>query len=125
MQVGQKVVCVDDVFPAWAHQLYAALPVKGVTYTIREVSPGRGLLVVFGPDGKPVPGGAGEQAPEVRVLVVELVNPPDPLCKERELGFRSDRFAPIEESESELTEDEPELASIGIDSPAESWRNSA
>ena len=121
MQVGQKVVCIDDVFPAWAHEIYAALPVKGATYTVREVSPGRGLFAVFGPDGKPVPGEAGERAPEIRVLVVELVNPPDPLCAERELGFRSDRFAPIEEAEAE--ESEPALASVGADGPTETWRN--
>ena len=121
MQVGQKVVCVDDVFPAWAHKVYTVLPIKGATYTVREVSPGRGLFAVIGPDGKPVPGEAGERAPEIRVLVVELVNPPDPLCAERELGFRSDRFAPIEEAETSVSE--PALASVGADVPPEVWRN--
>ena len=37
MQNGSKVVCVDDVFPAWARASYTALPVKGVTYTVRSM----------------------------------------------------------------------------------------
>lgn len=100
MQNGSKVVCVDDVFPAWALQTYTALPVKGVTYTVRSMSPGRGkpLHIV---DDKPVKNGAGDAHPEIHLLVEELHNPPDPFCAGTELGFKAERFAPMEEAENE------------------------
>ena len=103
MQTGSKVVCVDDVFPAWALRAYTALPVKGVTYTVRSMSPGRGkpLHIV---DGKPVPNGAGDNHPEIYLLVEELRNPPDPFCAGAELGFKAERFAPMEEAENTDTE---------------------
>jgi hypothetical protein len=37
---GQKVVCVDDVFPEAIQKFYWKLPVKGVTYTVRDLIPG-------------------------------------------------------------------------------------
>lgn len=100
MQNGSKVVCVDDIFPAWARATYTALPVKGVTYTVRSMSPGRGkpLHIV---DGKPVKNGAGDTNPEIYLLVEELRNPPDPFCAGAELGFKAERFAPMEEAENE------------------------
>ncbi len=100
MTTGSKVVCIDDVFPAWALQTYTALPVKGVTYTVRSMSPGRGkpLHIV---DGKPVVNGAGDAHPEIHLLVEELRNPPDPFCAGAELGFKAERFAPMEEAEHE------------------------
>ncbi|MDI1250330.1 MAG: hypothetical protein PSV13_15815 [Lacunisphaera sp.] len=102
MQNGSRVVCVDDVFPAWALQTYTALPVKGVTYTVRSMSPGRGkpLHIV---DGKPVKNGAGDAHPEIHLLVEELHNPPDPFCAGTELGFKAERFAPMEEAENEAS----------------------
>lgn len=100
MQIGSKVVCVDDVFPSWVHQAYTALPVKGETYTVRALSPGRGkpLHIV---DGKPVKNGAGDNHPEIYLLVEELRNPQDPFCAGTELGFKAERFAPVEEAEAE------------------------
>ena len=79
MQTGSKVVRVDDVFLAWALATYTALPVKGIAYTVRSMSPGRGkpLHIV---DGKAVPNGAGDAHPEIHLLVEELHNPPDPYC---------------------------------------------
>lgn len=105
MQTGSKVVCVDDIFPAWARAAYTALPVKGVTYTVRSMSPGRGkpLHIV---DGKPVKNGAGDAHPEIYLLVEELRNPPDPFCAGAELGFKAERFAPVEEAENENFADE-------------------
>jgi len=100
MQNGSKVICVDDVFPGWVHQTYTALPTKGVTYTVRSMSPGRGkpLHLV---DGKPVQNGAGDNHPEIYLLVEELINPQDPFCAGTELGFKAERFAPMEEAEAE------------------------
>jgi hypothetical protein len=107
MHTGSKVVCVDDIFPAWARASYTALPTKGVTYTVRSMSPGRGspLLIV---DGQPVKNGAGDAHPEIYLLVEELRNPPDPFCAGAELGFKAERFAPVEEIENEEIEEEVE-----------------
>jgi hypothetical protein len=114
MQTGSKVVCVDDVFPAWALATYTALPVKGTVYTVRSMSPGRGspLLVV---DGKPVKNGAGDAHPEIYLLVEELRNPPDPYCPGAELGFKAERFAPVEEIEQE--EPEENVEAVGAFEP--------
>jgi len=52
-------------------------------------------------DGKPVKNGAGDAHPEIYLLVEELRNPPDPFCAGAELGFKAERFAPVEEAENE------------------------
>ncbi len=118
MQNGSKVVCVDDVFPGWVHQTYTALPVKGVTYTVRSMSPGRGkpLHLV---DGKPVTNGAGDNHPEIYLLVEELVNPQDPFCAGTELGFKAERFAPMEEAEAEESYEESEVEGAFVLIPGE------
>jgi hypothetical protein len=117
MQNGSKVVCVDDVFPAWALQTYTALPVKGVVYTVRSMSPGRGkpLHIV---DGKPVKNGAGDAHPEIHLLVEELHNPPDPFCAGTELGFKAERFAPLEEIEAEDSHADAAAAEVFAPVPA-------
>ena len=95
MMKGQKVVCTNDSFPAVVRAIYKQLPVKGVTYTIRDVFLGREKIVK-----------AGDSA-TVGLLLEELVNPPDPLHKgQQELGFNSERFAPIEELPDEAAEAE-------------------
>jgi len=91
MQVGQHVVCINDDFESWVHEYYDQLPTKGKVYTIRAVSLGRGTLV-------------GSEMAEVKLLLQELHNPTDPHHKGgEELGFRSDRFAPLEELEESET----------------------
>ncbi len=95
MVKGQKVVCINDQFSAIVRAIYKQLPVKGVTYTIREVFLGREKVVK-----------AGDSA-TVGLLLVELVNPPDPLHKgQQELGFNSERFAPLEELPAEVAAEE-------------------
>jgi hypothetical protein len=95
MMKGQKVVCTNDRFPAVVRAIYKQLPVKGVTYTIREVFLGREKVVK-----------AGDSA-TVGLLLEELVNPPDPLHKgQQELGFNSERFSPLEEVPDEMAEAE-------------------
>lgn len=91
--VGQKVVCINDDFTPVIKHLYRALPVKGKTYTVRECELGRGRVT----SGQ---GGANET--HYRVLLVELVNPPDPYVTGEtiEMGFRSDRFAEPEQLEN-------------------------
>jgi hypothetical protein len=61
---GQKVVCINDTFPALVRAIYKQLPVKGTTYTIREVFLGREKVVK-----------AGDSA-TVGLLLNELTNPP-------------------------------------------------
>lgn len=104
MQVGQRVVCINDTFESWVHEYYDQLPQKGLTYTIRAVSLGRGTL-------------RGSDAAEVKLLLEELHNAQDPHhVGGEELGFRSDRFAPLEEVEIE----EHAEASAGVAIP---WNN--
>ena len=43
MKPGQKVVLVDDNWPPGTDALYAALPVKGPTYVVRDVFPATSL----------------------------------------------------------------------------------
>ena len=89
---GQRVVCVDDEFPASARRLFTQLPRKGSVYTVRAVYVGRGRL-------RPVLGSTDEG--EIGILLEELKNPRDPTLKQGldgELGFKSDRFAPLEEA---------------------------
>ncbi len=90
---GQKVVCINDDFSPTIRRLYRQLPVKDEIYTVRDVRIGRVRVT----SGK---GGANDIS--YLVLLEELVNPEDPYMKEgagEEMGFRSDRFAPLEEIE--------------------------
>ncbi len=90
---GEKVVCVDGKFEPLHKRIYKALPVEDTIYTVRECSIGRSKSGV-----------------SYRVLLEELINGPDPYMHEtaaEELGFRSDRFAPLVTDE---VEEEEEMA---------------
>jgi len=88
---GQRVVCINDQFEAWAHKLYAELPKKDRTYIVREVYIGK-------QDLKDKDGGS------VGITLKEIRNPVDPTCKSgpQELGFNSERFAPLDEIEDSM-----------------------
>lgn len=78
---GQRVVCVNDTFPPAIAKMYTALPVKGQTYRVREVY-------------------LGQESPKAKdatcgITLYELRNPPD--ARLREIGFNSERFAPLDE----------------------------
>ena len=95
MVKGQKVVCINDTFPLSIRALYKQLPIKGNTYTIREVFLGREKIV------------RGGDSATVGILLHELTNPPDPYHNgKQELGFSSERFAPLEELPEEEVEEE-------------------
>jgi hypothetical protein len=97
---GQKVVCINDGFNDFVKAVYKQLPVKGDTYTIREVFLGREKIV------------KGGDSATVGLLLEELVNPPDPFhVGKQELGFSSERFAPLEEHP-------PEEAEVGAEAEA-------
>ncbi|MFH1500262.1 MAG: hypothetical protein ABII82_20850 [Verrucomicrobiota bacterium] len=94
---GQKVVCINDTFPDFVRAIYKQLPTKGVTYVIREVFLGREKVV------------KGGDTATVGLLLQELHNPPDPFHQgQQELGFSSERFAPLEELPDE------ELEAVGV-----------
>jgi hypothetical protein len=96
---GQKVVCVDDNFSQSARLLFKQLPVKDVVYTVREVYVGRGNILKAH---------SGTMEGEIGILLVELVNPPDPSLRKGllyELGFKAERFAPLETLPDEEAEE--------------------
>lgn len=99
MVKGQKVVCINDTFTPTIRALYKQLPVKDTIYTVREVFLGREKIV------------KGGDTATVGLLLEELTNPKDPFHQgEQELGFTSERFAPLNELPDEEAE---ELQSIG------------
>ena len=88
-QVGQKVVCINGDFPKPLARLYKNFPVKDQVYTIRAVYVGRGVAF---------PSKPGQSDGEIGVLLNEIVNPPDlKMVRGHELGFKAERFAPVEE----------------------------
>jgi hypothetical protein len=82
MIVGQKVVCIDDKFPAVVRELYTALPVEGAVYVIRAVK--------FGVNWQAEPG-------EVCLYLIGLNNPTSSTPPHPERGFNSERFRPLDE----------------------------
>jgi hypothetical protein len=95
MVKGQKIVCINDTFSDFIKAIYTQLPVKGKTYTVREVFLGREKVV------------KGGDTATVGLLLEELRNPPDPFhVGQQELGFSSERFAPLEELPPEAIESE-------------------
>ena len=104
MTAGEKVVCVDDKFEPWVFDLYRSLPKKGNVYTIRAVRSGRSKPK-FGIDEESAEIKMTDAEFDLLVLLEELKNPNDPHCNvEQELGFVSERFAPMLE-EAEEAED--------------------
>ncbi len=89
MNIGSKVVCVDDAFRADIKAIYKQLPVKDNTYTVRQVFLGREKMV------------KGNETATVGILLEELVNPQDPFhVSFQELGFSAERFREVEEQRS-------------------------
>lgn len=99
--IGEKVVCINDAFPAWVHDTYNQLPTKGEVYTVRGTDLGRSDL-------------SSDSAVSFKVLLEELKNDDEVTASGRnlgELGFKSDRFATMDQLESTeylvATQDEP------------------
>ena len=90
---GQQVVCIDDNFVPEIRDYFNALPVKGTTYTVRDL----------------VPGQHWDMQEEPAIYLVELVNAPNQHGIEP--GFQSRRFAEPEEVTEHVTvgasEEEP------------------
>jgi hypothetical protein len=107
---GDKVVCVDDKIHPEIAFLYKQLPKKGEVYVVRDCT--IGTTNVF----------AADQNVTFKVLLEELINDIDPYtetgCME-ELGFRSDRFVPVEEISEE--EEDSVLIGVGAESDKPHW----
>src|SRR4051812_26538987 len=97
---GTKVVCIDDHFPPWAKQMYAALPKEGNTYTIRGSTVGVSYGMGF----------ADRQEGEIAVYLREIVNPKSRKAPHREWGFKAERFKPLDEDWETNVEEKPEFA---------------
>jgi hypothetical protein len=102
---GQRVVCINDEFPALALETHSQLPKKDSAYTVRSVNAGRGNLTKAesgqrdGAMSRPL-----EELANRRVLALKSGLP-------GELGLYSERFAPLEydtdsDSLTEKKEDE-------------------
>jgi hypothetical protein len=115
---GQKVVCINDQFEPWVYDLYRALPKKGRTYTIRAMSVGRSNPKFSVNDDAELKLTDAEF--DILVLLKELQNPEDPHSSvKQELGFRSERFAPLEEDTEEVEDEAEEL--IGAGAATKGW----
>ena len=89
---GQKVVCVNDVFPEGVKRYYFKLPISGVTYTVRDLIPGIDIAC---------------EAGEMCVYLVELINPCSDKPPYPERGFKAERFRPLEiDTETESAVDD-------------------
>jgi hypothetical protein len=92
MNVGDKVLCVDDRFDPEVAVLYTALPKKGVVYVIRDIRIG------IQPDCK---------TGDVSLLLVGLVNPRAESRSALERGFSASRFRRLEEVKERARQGEP------------------
>lgn len=116
---GQKVVCINDEFEPWVFDLYRSLPKKDKVYTIRSVAVGRANPKFELNDNAEIK--LTEAEFDVLVLLKELINPDDPHSSvKQELGFRSERFAPLQTDEAE--EEEGELVGAGVGEEREPWQ---
>mgnify|MGYP001164700965 CR=1 FL=1 len=116
-QTGQRVVCIDDRFDPWVYDLYKSLPRKNGIYTVRALGVGRSNpTFAIDDDAKLKITGADF---DLLLLLEELHNPDDPHSTiQQELGFRAERFAPLEE---DLAENE-EVAFVGFGEEMKSWK---
>jgi hypothetical protein len=111
-KTGQQVVCINDDFDPWVYDLYRALPKKGKVYTVRALGVGRSNPQFAVNDDAEIQIKGAEF--DIMILLEELLNPDDPHSSvKQELGFRSDRFAPLEEIEEE--EEVYELVGVGTE----------
>jgi hypothetical protein len=107
-KTGQKVVCINDDFEPWVYDLYRSLPKKGRIYTVRAIGVGRSNPKFTVNDEAEIQLKTAEF--DILLLLKELLNPDDPHSSvKQELGFRSERFAPLQED----TEEEEEFELVG------------
>ncbi|HRH95658.1 MAG TPA: hypothetical protein PLB55_06965 [Prosthecobacter sp.] len=115
-KTGQQVVCIDDQFDPWVFDLYKSLPKKDQIYTVRALRAGRSNPKFTVTDDAEIK--LADAQFDLLLLLKELHNPDDPHSSvKQELGFRSERFAPL----LEQTEEEEEAELIGVGHGEKSW----
>ncbi len=87
---GQKVVCVDDVFPQPLASYYLALPKKDAVYVVRGVSVG------ISPEG-----GEGE----IAITLIGMKNPRSSKPPHPERAFNAMRFRSLEEMQGNVSKE--------------------
>jgi hypothetical protein len=93
MQIGSKVVCIDDSFPEEIEKIYTELPKKDEIYTVRDMILGKNFN--------------GEEG-EVAILLNEISNPMMEELSIHEPAFKQERFREVEPpkaKEEELLEE--------------------
>lgn len=117
-QTGQRVVCIDDHFEPWVFDLYKSLPKRNSTYTVRALGPGKSNpQFALSKEAKLFISGADY---DILILLEELHNPDDPHSSiKQELGFRADRFAPLQE---DLEENEA-VELVGFGQETKTWKS--
>lgn len=117
-QTGQRVACIDDHFEPWVFDLFKELPKRNQIYTVRAMGSGRSNpQFTIGDDAKISITGADY---DILILLEELHNPDDPHSTiKQELGFRAERFAPLQEDLEE--EEAVELVGFGKEAK-EDWK---
>jgi hypothetical protein len=93
--VGQKVVLVDDKWPATVKQLYLQLPVLDTVYVVRAVRVGvkaDELIMDM------------RRVLEPSLLLIGIINPTNKLGVEA--GFAAHRFRSLDELKTETVKDE-------------------
>lgn len=109
-QTGQRVVCINDDFEPWVFDLFKSLPKRDQIYTVRAIRPGRSNPSFTVDEDANLSISSADF--DILVLLDELHNPDDPHSSiKQELGFRAERFAPLEEDLEEM--EEVELIGFG------------
>lgn len=97
--IGTKVVCIDDDFPAWARATYNHLPSKDTVYTIRHIDQGLDAqeVVKHGSDKDTFKGSSPLKFTGVRTIMILLEEFTNPVHEDtkKEMGFKLERFAPL------------------------------
>ena len=100
-KTGQKVVCINDEFEPWVYDLYRNLPKKDKTYIVRAIGVGRSDPKFVLDEDINLKMASAEF--NIIIYLNELKNPDDPHSSQKqELGFKSDRFAPLVSDEDEV-----------------------
>jgi hypothetical protein len=111
-QTGQRVVCINDDFAPWVYDLYRALPRKDQIYTVRSVAIGRSNPTFQVNEDAEIQLKTAEI--DILILLKELINGEDPHSSvKQELGFRAERFAPLQEDQIEEEAEAYELQPAG------------
>ncbi|MBB5033458.1 hypothetical protein [Prosthecobacter vanneervenii] len=115
-KTGQQVVCINDQFDPWVYDLYKSLPKKDEIYTVRAIRAGRSNPQFVVNDDAEIKLAGAEF--DILLLLKELNNPDDPHSSvKQELGFRSERFAPLLEETEEVEEEEL----VGVGAGKKEW----